>query len=315
MMGPWWVRFPERYHYELEELDRAGIQWARDEGAFKKGFLRLELTFNHDGTLVPLVVTFPDLYPYFRFEVTAPTLDLPHHQNPFEKNLCLMGRATHHWDTFNTVASVLQQQLSLTITIGQSDDAEAAFGVEQDQAEPYSDYYAYAPGMVVLPGEIPLKNGQTCGLFTVQTNEPPNPEKRKFLRGSLVSMMDATQVPIIDSFYASSAFQGETYGGFWVRLSKPIPSSDPGTFLNTLLTRVPNARQAMINEVDGGFFQFWGVAFPEETSRRTADGLGWVILSLFSRSLGAMVRATPAHFVERPRTAQRTRLPRKTKKR
>lgn len=315
MMEPWWVRFPDRYDFELAALDRAGIQWTRDEVAFEKGFLRLELKVDIGGELLPLVVTFPDLFPYFRFEVSAPTLDLPHHQNPFEKNLCLMGRATHHWDTFNTVASVLQQQLSLTITIGESEDADAAFGIEQDQAEPFSDYYPYVSGMVVLPGDIPFKDGQTSGLFTVKTNEPPNPEKGKFLRGSLVSMMDANQVSIIESFYASSAFHGDTYGGFWVKLPKPISNGNPGAFLNTLLMRFPDARKAMINEVEGGFFQFWGVAFPEETSRRTSDGLGWVIMSLFSRSLEAMVQAKPTPFVEPSRSARKTRSHLRAKKR
>ena len=51
----------------------------------------MALKVEAEGAIVPLEVTFPDLYPYFRFEIVAPTLSLDHHQNPFGKNLSVAG--------------------------------------------------------------------------------------------------------------------------------------------------------------------------------------------------------------------------------
>src|SRR5579864_9007258 len=46
---------------------------------------------------VELRAEFPDFYPYVRPEVYATTLDLERHQNPFGKNLCLLGRRSDVW--------------------------------------------------------------------------------------------------------------------------------------------------------------------------------------------------------------------------
>ena len=91
----WWVHQPGRYEYELAQLDAAGIDYSIDEVARAEGILRLDLNIpSEEGQPLKLQATFPDLYPYFRFEIRAPEIDLPHHQNPFSKNLCLLGRST-----------------------------------------------------------------------------------------------------------------------------------------------------------------------------------------------------------------------------
>lgn len=312
--SPWWERHPERYERELAELDWAGIRWERDEGAFQKGLLRLKLELTHDGEQLPLEVTFPDLFPYFRFEVKAPSLTLPHHQNPFGKNLCLMGRATHHWHRTDTVAGVLQQQLSRTISLGQSDDITSTRGLEEDQAEPYSDYYPCVPSMVVIPGDVAIPDEQTHGTLTVRTNRPPGPESSNLLRGAVVSMRTASGKCIIESFDVASAFSGKSYDGFWAKLPTPIAHAHPGEFLSELLRRVPAAYNAPIAPVAGGHFQFWGVAFPEESSRRAIDGLGWVFLWIFGRNrkdlvagVGSVRRGPPSGRAKKGRGKRKGR--------
>jgi len=115
----WWVRQPERYEYELAQLDAAGIDYSMDEVARDEGILRLDLSIpGEEGESLKLQVTFPDLYPYFRFEVRAPEIDLPHHQNPFSKNLCLLGRSTRHWNTSDTLAKFIRERVPLVLTAG-----------------------------------------------------------------------------------------------------------------------------------------------------------------------------------------------------
>ncbi len=298
-MQPWWERDAERYEYELDALTAAGMAWTRDEEAFAQGFLRLNVDVEVNGERLPLRVTFPDLFPYFRFEVEAPTLSLPHHQNPFQKNLCLMGRATFHWHTSDTVAGVLREQLPKVIETGRSDDGEQARGLEQEQAEPYSDYYPCAPSMVVLPGKCLIPDGHDHGTFRIVTDGPQGPPgEPRFLRGVLTALRGKDGRVLVEAgAELSKVFSGREVEGCWARLASPIAQGRPDAFLKELLQQVPSSRQARINRVEGAYLQVWGIAFPEETTWRREDGLGWVFVCLFGPVRKNMVNGGRA---ERP---------------
>jgi len=101
---PWWEEHPDRLSHELRLLEEIGFPYKKDEEALKKGILRLHVEYEVEGKPLHLIVTFPDFYPRFRFEVMAPSLNLSRHQHPTGKNLCLIGRATHNWNTTDTLA-------------------------------------------------------------------------------------------------------------------------------------------------------------------------------------------------------------------
>src|SRR5215203_2732352 len=103
---PWWERWPGRLEAELVALSDAGIVCKRDEEAYGAGILVLHLEFPADAGKIALTATFPDLYPYFRFEVVAPELQLAHHQNPLSGGLCLLGREGGNWDPTCTLARI-----------------------------------------------------------------------------------------------------------------------------------------------------------------------------------------------------------------
>lgn len=96
---------------------------------------------------VQLVVTFPEFYPFLRPDVTAPDLDMPHHQHPFGKDLCLIGRASAALDTQNDLAWLIREQLRKALELGNSQERG---GDEEDKGEPFSDYYNYTPNAMVL---------------------------------------------------------------------------------------------------------------------------------------------------------------------
>src|SRR5688572_6916622 len=98
-METWWTRYPERLDLELQALSDAGIPFSPIQESISQGRYALSLSPTVDGETIKLIATFPDLYPFFRFEVSAPELDLKHHQNPFTKGLCLIGRSSDNWST------------------------------------------------------------------------------------------------------------------------------------------------------------------------------------------------------------------------
>lgn len=283
-LSKWWERFPERLAFELESLEQAGIAHERDDEAWDRGIYRLRLEMDVLGQRLSLFVTFPDLYPYFRFEVDAQSLSLRYHQNPFEKNLCLLGRGTHNWETTNTVASLLLTQLEDVLRTGASDDREVARGVEQQQAEPFSDYYPYLPSMVVLQGEQRLPESHQSGTFVLSTSGPQGPVPQGLVHGALSEVRGENgELLAQNDANLLTAFPDGTLEGRWYRCDAPIARGDAGEFLKELLRRYPTSRQATANHVAGGWLQIWAVVFPEEGTWRNKDSTGWVFVSLFSR--------------------------------
>src|SRR5713226_4388582 len=129
-MSGWWERFPARLDEEIEALRKAGAVVHRaDSGG--PGTVGLVVRYPVAGQLLPLVVLFPDLYPYFPPQVFAPSLRLARHQNPFDRCLCLLGGGTHAWQCDSLVADLLREQLPgvLRSNAQDADPAELA-GIE-----------------------------------------------------------------------------------------------------------------------------------------------------------------------------------------
>jgi hypothetical protein len=101
----------ERLEWELDALRSAGIQYEIVEQNPKTGVLRLSFPYTVNEELIALEAVFPCFYPYTRCEIIAPELKLRWHQNPYSKNLCLIGRATANWDMANSVVTFLATQL------------------------------------------------------------------------------------------------------------------------------------------------------------------------------------------------------------
>lgn len=293
LTAPWWERTPGRLEYELEALRQAGIQFEQDEEARARGIIRLNLLAAVEGERFPLVVTFPDLYPYFRFEVDAPTLDLDHHQNPFGKNLCLLGRETFYWDTTDTVAGLLGEQLPTVLKTGRSADKEASLGLEHHQAEPIGVFYPYPPSMVVLPFDCTIPERFTHGTFTVAAEGPQGPPPKYFLRGTMAELRSADGATIVGAPPGLiAANPGERLLGSWVRASEPIRHVQHDQFIKELLRRHPLARKAHANRVSSGWLQIWGVVYPEEVGWRQG-GEGWIFVCLFDEKRHRLVSPHP----------------------
>src|ERR1700722_8151652 len=149
-MKPWWEIWPERLDFELQRLQAAGVRIVKDHRDVKAGVVELELEHVIHGHKTKLIARYPAFFPYTRFELFAPELTLTHHQNPFLKNLCLLGRATTNWEVTDTLAEFISQRLPRVLEAAAESDKVTLRGVEEQQAEPISAYYPYAPDSLVL---------------------------------------------------------------------------------------------------------------------------------------------------------------------
>lgn len=270
-MKPWWEKWPERLKYELAELQDAGIYCEMDEKAFMKGIVVLNVRYEIEGRVLDLVVRFPDVYPYMRFEIYAPGLNLDHHQNPFEKNLCMIGRATANWYTSDTVAKYIISRLPKVIQTGESADPAIVKQLEEAQGEPISYYYPYADNHVVLvDSSWSIDPSVDRGILKLGIDR----SNHNGLNSAILAIMDNDKNILAQAEPEISDLYPDYVRGKWVRSQQPIIENNPNSFFEHLVefNRTLNIqkKQMLLNK------RFViGVLFPEEVSWREEKD-GWV---------------------------------------
>ena len=296
---PWWERIPGRLEYELERLAEGGFRYSIDENLKASGVLQLTVEYPDNAQLIPLKVTFPDLYPYFRFIVTAPTdLGLLHHQVPFTGDLCILGRATRLWSTEDTLAEILREQVPKVFAAGRAPSLEQLHVDEERQAEPYTDYYPYAPNaMFVIDGawSVAARNmGEMSGaLLGVQDiNGIPT------LRGVVLKLVTrkGKEFATANSAVRDLSWQ-QRFRGRWVRLTSPPSSNDPRAVWDLLQksdAKTSEPDLVVLNESVG--FRVRAAVFPEENAHRSEGGEGWLFVVKWDREAKTRANTGVASF-------------------
>ncbi len=268
-MELWWSR-AERLRWELEQLALLGFRYDAPGDLESTGAFTLRVYAPWRGKEVALDATFPQLYPYFRCEVVAESLDLLRHQHPFEKNLCLLGRGTHLWEPEASLAWLLSQQLPKLAAALDADSNSSAAALEEAQAEPISDYYPYRVGDVVLidsSWKIPTEFDR--GHIELGYMKPPSDDHpfravvREITRPDGTTLFRAP-----DHLFSLFPY---TLAGELLRLDAPLSIGDAERFQRELRrsSRPPrwqgHARSQRC---------VLGVVFPEEQSWRGSEGSG-----------------------------------------
>ena len=305
-MKPWWERFPERLEHELRMLESAGYSFERDEEAFRAGYGALRLTASVKGWgKIPLIIRFPYFYPYFQFQAFAHQLSLRLHQNPFGKNLCLIGRDPERWYPESTVAEVLNEMLPKVLAADQTDDSDRARDLEQDQAEPFSEYYTYLPGSAVLwDGEWSLSPEIPGGSLKIGFH--PNRHNENPLKipanAAILSLSDSKGKVLIEADpRIRQLYSGEPLDGKWVRLEEPIQEADQERFYSKLLEGRSVLKEFVESCKRKNAPAVIGAVFPEEIARRRSSD-GWVFLHLKPQK-GKKSRIRMIPFLMRPQRA------------
>jgi molybdopterin/thiamine biosynthesis adenylyltransferase len=267
----WWDLWPGRLEHELEALGAAGIPYEQDNSKFKNGRLVIKTWPTIEGERLDLIAEYPELYPYFRFEVQAPGLDLPRHQQPFNKNLCLVGRATANWKTTDTLADFISQRLPQVLKVARNPASVEASELEEHQGEPFSDYYSYQPGAILMvDSSWKLADAAQRGKCSIglKADTP--------IRGAILSIAD-NGTALAETPNEIRQLFARTIEARWIKLGHPIRENDSLKFQEAVASVWGELAQPRWNQVGDVRLDVVAVAFPEELGWRQI-GLGWVFL-------------------------------------
>ena len=274
MLKQWWVQWPGRLEYELAELYATGVQYQRDARALRRGKIILHLQVPHDGKVLNLEARFPEVYPYTRFELVAPDLDLPHHQNPISKNLCLIGRASRNWNVDDTLARFIQNRLPLVLQAASSDDRSVVADIEEHQAEPFTDYYPYQSGALVLvDSEWQFDDAIAEGEIVIGIHGP----LQKLLRGAVIEIRDNAGNTLAQADDALRGLFTNVITGIWLKCETPPIGQSGKEIYSSLRTNGYAVQTARWQQATDGRIQVIGVTFPEELGWRQ-PGHAWIFL-------------------------------------
>lgn len=274
---PWWERYPGRLEHELTALQSLGITAKEDPAARASGIIEwiFEVPGEYTGQgPVQLVVTFPEFYPFLRPDVTAPDLDMAHHQHPFGKNLCLIGRASASWDTGNDLAWLIREQLQKALDLGASHQRG---GDEEDQGEPFSDYYNYQPNAMVLLDSAWSPPAGTSGGSVVLKLSGRMPLEQGALTHFVIDSVADDGGKQLFNMPPAIAFQykdAPPWKARWTHIPEPVRAAEA----EKIWASIEALDKPFVGQSANGIdFALRLVSFPEEHSQ-TTTGTGWILL-------------------------------------
>lgn len=261
-MRPWWDEWPGRLEYELNELKEVGgniLEVKKDADA---GLLQVTFTYILNGKETKFEAEYPPTYPYTRFELYAPDLDLKHHQNPLLKNLCVLPRRSENWDLEYTVGSFLRERVGQVIAAASAPDAKTARGLEVEQAEPVTTYLPYAnDSSVLIDPDFHVPTMVQSGTFNLGIKSL----SENTLRGAVLdfwgndgSVIYAAPQNIRKLYKSTRIFK-------WTR-SENLPIAQPKAFESELVTQGVIAKPEW---TFAGSIDVRGILGPEEVAWRT----------------------------------------------
>jgi molybdopterin/thiamine biosynthesis adenylyltransferase len=285
-METWYTSNERRYNQELQALEKAGIEYTEDKELKAQNILCLQLKIEKGNPIIEgldddleLKVVFPDLYPFFRPEVSALNLALPRHQNPIQKNLCLLPRTTSAWRPEDTLADLLISQLSAVLSKGQITSYEELSKDETEQAEPISEYYPVGNNIIfdTSPYEVEIPTGalEQVGKFTYGI---PNKEKAGFFRLAVLKSFDndGNELSSLPDTI-SNLFNEHTGKGVVCRVNE-APPLNPEEFIQWLkghgASRILDATRS-VNLGSVLIEYLIAINFPEEIEAGR-NGSGWL---------------------------------------
>lgn len=241
-MKPWFERHSELLEREITSLQQLGANVEIDEAARAGGVLRLLIDYPTASGRIDLIGHYPDLYPFFRPEVLAPSLSLPRHQQPNSKGLCLIGRRTSHWFASETLAGLLEQQFPSLWELAEGGAVEDVVPFEEPQGEPVSDYYnweAPAESLMLVDSGWSIDTALRQSTFTAICREvdregTPN----RTIKGYISEVRDMVGNVVASHSGPPLIEGGEPRKGRWLRLDQPVLGN-----INDLLDSFDPARR------------------------------------------------------------------------
>ncbi len=281
-MKPWWELYPGRLEYEVEKLEAVGVVVnLNKEVQDNDNLLQLKLSIPATITetlAIDASVTFPDYYPYIPPKVFLPDTDLPHHLNPFTKEICLLGVPGEDWVPTDTLARLLTEQLPEALRAGADEHMDGNWN-EVGQAEPYGAYYnSYLRSTPVLvDGAWKLPTHVRGGYvdFKFAGHLPPLDAQERTLGAACTVRTDSQELLVELPQELRDFFAGPVMTGRWTRVDAPIALDDAKLFWEAA-AQADSGHTPVLNHA-GTKLELRAVVFPEETGLRES-GEGWVFV-------------------------------------
>jgi molybdopterin/thiamine biosynthesis adenylyltransferase/ubiquitin-protein ligase len=285
----WWHRYPGRLAREVEQLKSRGFGTTFDPSLVERDVVEIKATYSRGGREYRLRIVFPHLYPYFRPQVFVNDFFVPHHQNPFDGNLCLLGRNSDNWDPTFLAADVIEEQLP---KLFESESIASAGGEpdEELQAEPWTEYLSPNSEFriawnseIEVPegssGKVELKYGAQSDVFRAYVNR---------IRTAGES----------DLFTETRSIVPDAKARMWVSYIRLVAA--PPRDLNEI---IPLAKQRLQNYQPQGLIKrlttrtrgtLLALFYPEETEYRRA-GVGLVFVLFTNNANGLSLQYIKAY--------------------
>lgn len=258
-MAAWFERLPERLDYEIQALREKGFTAKIDEAARNRGQLILQVPCAINGSEHMLRVEFPGAYPYFPFQVFAPSIALQRHQDPYSRALCFIARIETEWRTDDTVAMYLAKKLP---EILKANESEGPFPGEGQEGAPATLYLPFDADSVVLVGDWTLPSSATKGTLRLGMEKDC---EHGHLRGAVREVRDdrGSVLGNLDNRVFELFEKG--LAARWVRLPARPQSAD----LNAILAEAVQVWPAIRTpDFQGGELDVTGIVFADEVRYR-----------------------------------------------
>lgn len=291
-LSPWWKENPERLAWEYAWLEHEGYEYEEIRRDEPSGTLEIRVNFPTSDKVLNLQVIFPPFFPGSRYEVRCADVDLSHHQNPFNKELCLLGRSTELWDPTISLALFLKEQLPKVLKAGSTEDAASADPIEEHQAEPAAAFLTFLPESELLIDEAAETGTKSSGVFFASAT-PFKVEKTICIRG-IISSLDGAPWLTPDGEPAMARMGWEKQvPGRWFKLSSFPKGLDALGFLRAAQSEHPEiAHTGAEFEFDHELCELLAFEVPSEVGHRKV-GTEWVSVLRTSPRYGP--KKTRAH--------------------
>jgi len=240
-MTAWWERDPIRWEREQNALRSAGVAFEVNPGARASSKLVLNLSMQSAAGPLKLVAHFPTTYPYFPPAVEAPELDLPRHQTPGAKTLCLLKDNGADWEpATDTLAGLLVEQLP-KIFASQPGTADKVSEVEVHDGEPITAFIATEEGSFIgFPSyAFDRLPEQGTFLFGMDSLQP--------LRGTVVELRDEAGTALVPSQARDESYYQQRglplLVGRWTKLAERPRVADAKAYYDIATQTQPSLQQ------------------------------------------------------------------------
>lgn len=264
---PWFEESPERLNFELRQLEEFGFPYEIDPERRSAGELALTVRCPIDGAEHPLRVVYPAAYPFFPFQVHAPTLELAHHQDPYAKTLCFVARIDSEWVTTDTIGVFLRDRLPEVIKANCGDPEVQ----EAQEGAPATGFLIPMPGSLVITGDLGVSDQITRGSLMLGFEAGSNPNE--LFRGVVLEIRDLSGESLGSAPATLARRIGGRCEGRWVRFSQRPQTTDPIKVLEEAIAVWPELRQPFFR----GGPDVIGIVFKDDARYREKHDL-WTFL-------------------------------------